>query len=67
MVGSGAEQSRSAPNTSNVNLLGNRKSVIYLDAKIANGTLDLGVPKQQLDRSQIAGTTIDKGSLGPPK
>ena len=67
VVSSGAEQSRSAPNTSHVNLLSNRKSVIYLDAKIANGALDLSVPKQQLYRSQIAGTTIDEGSLGPPE
>ena len=32
------------PYTSDVNLLGNRKSVIDLNTKIPDGTFDLGVP-----------------------
>jgi hypothetical protein len=54
------------PSKLHVDLLGNRQSIIYLDAEIANGALNLGVSKQQLYRPQIAGTTINEGGLGPP-
>lgn len=55
------------PDKLHVDLLGNCQRIIYLDAEIANGAFDLGVPKQQLYRSQITRTTINKGGLGRPQ
>jgi hypothetical protein len=49
---------------SNVGLLGDSQSVVDLDAKITNRTLDLGMPEQQLDGSQIAGAAVDESGLG---
>jgi hypothetical protein len=35
------------------------KSIIDLDAKIANRALDLRMAQQQLDGPQVAGTAVD--------
>jgi len=52
-----ARQSLSAlPLISDVDLLGNCKCVIHLDAKIANSALDLAAPKKQLDGSERGGS-----------
>jgi hypothetical protein len=44
-----------------------RERVVDLDAEISNGTLDLGVPQKELHGSQIAGSAVDQGRLGPAK
>ena len=58
-------QSASAlPSGSDVDLLGDGESIIYLDAEISDGALDLRVPQEQLDGPQVAGTPVDQGCLG---
>jgi hypothetical protein len=47
-----------SPPISDVNLLGYGKCVVYLDAEVPDGALDLRVTEQELDRSEIAGPTI---------
>src|SRR6185503_10053700 len=46
-----------------VDLRGDAESVVAIDPEIANGAFQLGMPKQQLNRSQIAGLAIDLGCL----
>ena len=46
-----------------IHLLGYRERVIHLDSKIAHGALDLSMPEQQLDSSEIAGATVDQRCL----
>ena len=41
------------------NLLGDGNRVVNLDAEIAHGALQLAVPEQQLNRTQIAGLAVD--------
>lgn len=36
------------PQLSDLDLLGNRQVIIYLDAEIADGAFDLGMPEQEL-------------------
>lgn len=63
-----AAQSTSAlPRKSGVNLFCYREGVVDLDAKIANGTLDFGMPQKKLYSSQVARSAIDQGRLGPTK
>ena len=45
-----AEPTRSARFSSHVNLLGYRQSIINLDTKIANRSLNLGMAEQELNR-----------------
>jgi hypothetical protein len=45
----GAERVRSAPGSSDVDLLRNREGVTDLDPKITDCAFDFGVTKQQLD------------------
>jgi len=35
------------------------QSIVYLNPEISDCAFDLGVAKQKLDRSQIAGTPVD--------
>jgi hypothetical protein len=49
---------------SDIHLLSNGESIINLNAKIPSGTLYLAMAKQELDRSQIAGTSVDQGRFG---
>lgn len=42
------------PLSSDVNLFCYRQSVVDLDAKVSDGTLDLSVPEEELHGSQIA-------------
>ena len=61
-----AEQHASAlPPKSDVNLFCYRKGVVDLDAEISNDTLDLSMPQKELYGSQVAGSAIDQGRLGP--
>jgi hypothetical protein len=49
---------------SEFDLLGYGKGVIDLDAEIADGAFELGVPEQQLHRSQVAGLSVNLRHLG---
>ena len=44
--------------------LGKRKRIIEINAEVSNGIFDLGVPKQDLNNSKIAGSLVDQGCLG---
>ena len=55
------------PPMSDVDLLGNGKSVIHLNAEVSNGAFDLAVPKKQLHRSQIARAAVDQRRLSSAK
>lgn len=44
--------------------LGKRKRIINIDTEVSNRVFDLGVPKQNLDSSEIAGSLVDQGSFG---
>ena len=46
------------PRRSHVDLLGNCKGIVNLDAEIAHGAFDLGMAQQQLDGTQISGATV---------
>ena len=50
----------------NLGLLRNLKGIIKFDAQVPNGTLDLCVPKKQLDGTKISGSPIDEGRLRSP-
>jgi hypothetical protein len=52
-----------ATQQSEFDLLGNAESVIDLDPEVADGGLQLRMPQQQLDRSQVAGFSIDLGAF----
>lgn len=55
------------PRCSDVDLFGDGKRVIDLDAEVSDGALHLGVAKEQLNRPEIAGTPIDQRRLGSPR
>jgi hypothetical protein len=44
--------------------LGEGERILYVDAQIANGALDLGVAEQDLHSAQVARLLIDDGRLG---
>jgi hypothetical protein len=44
---------------SQIRLLGDGERVAHPDAEITNGGFELGVPKEELHRPQVAGATID--------
>jgi hypothetical protein len=44
---------------SDVDLLRELNCVIDLDSEVANGALNLGMSKQELDGAQIAGAAVD--------
>ena len=54
------------PGCSDVNLFRYRKGIINFDAKVPYGTFDLGVTEENLHGTQITGTSVKQGSLGPP-
>jgi hypothetical protein len=41
------------------------KIIVHLTAQVTNGTVDLGMTKQQLNRPQIACLSIDQRCVGP--
>jgi hypothetical protein len=47
--------------------LGKFQCILYVNAEITNCVLDLGVAKQDLDRSKVASGLVDHGSLRSPK
>src|ERR1700738_1491631 len=58
-----AEQCPLCPNTSDFDLLSDGKRIIELDSEISDGTFHFLVAKQKLDRTQVAGATVDQGRL----
>jgi hypothetical protein len=42
------------PGISDINLFRYRQSILHLDAEISDGTFDLGVAKQKMNRPEIA-------------
>jgi hypothetical protein len=55
------------PGISDINLFRYCQCVIDLDAEIADGAFDLGMPQQELDGPEIAGASIDQCRLGTPQ
>jgi hypothetical protein len=55
------------PLISDVNLLGNSEGVVYLNAQVPNGALNLSVTKKQLNCSQITSAPIDQRCFGSTK
>jgi hypothetical protein len=53
------------PGTSDFDFFSNLNGIVNLDAKIANGALDLRVAQQELDRTQVAGSSMDQRGFGP--
>jgi hypothetical protein len=53
------------PGSSDVNLFRNGEGVIDLDTEVPDSAFDLGVTEQELHGSQVAGTSVDQGCLGP--
>jgi hypothetical protein len=51
----------------NLDPLGEKQSIIDIDAKIPDRVLDLTVSQQNLNRAQIAGGLVDHRGFGPPK
>lgn len=47
-------------------LLRDLKRVIYLDSEVTNGTLQLAMPEQKLNRSQVLRPLINQRCLGSP-
>ena len=48
-----------------LDLLGNAERVVDLDAEVADRAFELRVPKQKLDRSEVARFLVDLGRLRP--
>src|SRR5437588_11370187 len=46
--------------TSDVDLLRDLNGVMDLDTEVADGTIDLGISEQQLDRLQVAASPINR-------
>jgi hypothetical protein len=53
------------PGISDINLFRYCERVIDLDAEIPDCAFDLGMPKQELDGSEIASAPVDQGSFCP--
>jgi hypothetical protein len=51
------------PGISDIDLFRYRQSIVYFDPAISDRAFDLGVSKQKLVSSEIAGATIDQGNL----
>src|ERR1700719_3278207 len=58
-----AEQCPLCPDTSDFDLLSDGERIIDLDSEISDGTFHFLVAKQKLDRTQVAGATVDQGRL----
>src|SRR6056297_33386 len=53
------------PGRSDLYRLRDRKGVLKLDTKVADGAVHLGMAQQKLDRAQVAGLPVDLRDLGP--
>lgn len=62
-----AQNTSALPPKSDVNLFCYREGIVYLDDEISNGALDLRMPQKKLHGSQVAGSAVNQGRLGPSK
>jgi hypothetical protein len=62
--GSKGRASLLRPQSSDIRLLGKRQCVINFDTEITDGTFNLGVSKENLDRTQIARSFVDQRRFG---
>ena len=58
----GVERVRSTPNL-DLDLLGDRQRVVYLNTEVSDRAFDLGVAEQQLNSPQVACLSIDQRRL----
>jgi hypothetical protein len=63
----GGQSVTALPWCSDVDLLGNDERIIDLDAKISDGALHLGVPKEQLNHAEVAGPPVNQDRFGSPQ
>ena len=52
------------PGSSDIDLLGNRESVVDLNPEIPDRAFDLGVAKQELNSAQVPRAAVDQRGLG---
>ena len=55
------------PSISDLNLLRDRERVVDLDAEISDGAFNLGMTKQELHCSEVAGAPVYQRGLGSPQ
>ena len=53
--------------TSDLRPFGQGQSILNIHAEISDRALDLGMAKQDLDSSKIAGLLVDQRGLGSPQ
>ena len=58
---------RPCPNGSDIDLFGNGQGIVYLDAEIPHCAFNLGVTKEKLHGSKVAGAALDQRCLGSAK
>ena len=46
--------------------LGNLKSIVNLNSEVSNGTLEFGMPEQQLHYPKVLGPPVNQGGLRTP-
>ena len=46
--------------------LGDLKSIVNLNSEVSNGTLELGMPEQQLHYPKVLGPPVNQGGLRTP-
>jgi hypothetical protein len=47
-------------------LLGDLQRIVNFDAKVSDGALQLGMPKQELNGSEVLRTLVNQRCLGSP-
>ena len=52
---------------SDVDLLSDLDGIVYFDAEVPHGALDLGMPQQKLDGPEVACPPVDQHCLGSSK
>ena len=65
LQGQPSNGTRRLPFQSDFGALGEDERVLHIDAKIANGVLDLGMAEENLRRAQVARRPLGHGSLSP--
>ncbi len=52
---------------SDVDLLGDAQRIVEFNAKVSDRAVHLGVTERELNRPQVAGLSVNDGSLGSPQ
>ena len=63
----GGQSVTALPQCSDVDLFGDVERVIDLDAEVPDRALHLGMAKEQLNRAEAAGSSVNQGRLGSPQ